>query len=222
VTPRKHYSNAPILEAAIDLRCEFAVEQSLENLGRVQELLAADYPLREDQVEFKAQITPATGFTGDQRVTGFRLLPIERAKIVGVGSRGFTFSWLAPYDRWESLREEAFRIWQSYYAITKPVSISRVGVRFINRLDLPRADGAGVDLDQYLRTAPKIAAELPQRLESFFLRFQLLLPSEPPGNLTITETGVAPVSPDVVSVILDIDAFVAGIGNNKRRRVGDN
>jgi uncharacterized protein (TIGR04255 family) len=207
----KHYSKAPIIEAIIDLRCEFTGEQSPEHLGRVQELMASDFPLREDLMEFKAQIAPATGLTSEQKVLGFRLLTKERTKIAGIGIEGFSFSWLAPYDRWESLREEALRLWTLYCSITNPVKVNRVGVRFINRLDFPRSDGEGVELDEYLRTAPRIAPELPQRLESFFLRFQLVLAGEPMANVTITETGVAPASPDVVSVILDIDAFARSL-----------
>jgi uncharacterized protein (TIGR04255 family) len=98
-----------------------------------------------------------------------------------------------------------------YASITNPLKVVRVGVRFINRLDLPNPNGGGVDLDQYLRTAPRIAPELPQQLESFFLRFQLLTAGEPPARLTITETGLEPANPDVVSILLDIDAFVQGI-----------
>ncbi len=211
MTVQKHYSKAPIVEAAIDLHCKSANEQSMDTLERVRELLVAEYPIREDLIELRAQIAPGTGITSEQKATGFRALTSERTRVAGIGLERFTFSWLAPYDRWESLRDEAFRIWGLYSSITNPVNVTRVGVRFINRLDLPNKDGVGVELDQYLRTAPRIAPELPQRLESFFLRFQMLIAGDPPANLTITETGVAPFSPDVVSVLLDIDAFAQGL-----------
>jgi uncharacterized protein (TIGR04255 family) len=212
VMTQKHYAKAPIVEAAIDVRCVFASERTLEQLGPIQGLLAADYPSsREDQVQFKAQITSAVGFTEEHRVTGFRVLTADRSRIVGVSIDGFTFSWLAPYDRWESLRDEARRTWELYRSITSPISVSRVGVRFINRFDFPKLTEAGIELDQYFRTAPRIAPELPQGLESFFLRFQLGIDGSPRTMLTITETGVAPTSPDVVSVMLDIDVFAQGL-----------
>jgi uncharacterized protein (TIGR04255 family) len=208
MTVQKHYSKAPIIEAVIDLWCEFASEQSTESLERVRELLRAEYPIREDLIELRAQIGPAAGITSEQKTIGFRALTSQRTRVAGIGTERFTFSWLAPYDRWESLRDEAFRVWGLYSSITNPVRVTRVGVRFINRLDLPNPDGTGVELDQYLRTAPRIAADLPQHLESFFLRFQILIPGDPPANLRITEVGVTPLSPDVVSVLLDIDSFV--------------
>jgi|GEM_PF-3498808 len=43
------------------------------------------------------------------------------------------------------------------------------------------------------------------------MRFQILSTAKPPANLTITETVVAPLSTEVVSVLLDIDAFVQGL-----------
>jgi len=211
VTSQKHYAKAPIVEAAIDLRCKFSEEQSLDKLERVRQLLVSDYPIKEDLILLKAQITPSTGLTSEQKIAGFRLLTPERTKIAGIGLEGFTFSWLAPYDRWEALRDEAFRVWALYASVTNPVNISRVGVRFINRLDVPSSNGAGVELDQYLRTAPRIAPELPQQLESFFLRFQILIAGEPAANLTITETAMVPLTPNVVSILLDIDAFVQGL-----------
>jgi uncharacterized protein (TIGR04255 family) len=211
MTLQKHYSKAPIIEAVIDLRCEFHTEQSIGNLERVRELLAGEYPLREDLIAVKAQIAPVTGASSEQTTIGFRALTSQRQRIAGIGLEGFTFSWLAPYDRWESLRDEAFRVWKLYSSITNPVRVTRVGVRFINRLDFPNLDGAGVELDQYLRTAPRIAPELPQHLESFFLRLQIVFAGDPPAKVTITEMVVTPFTPDVVSVLLDIDAFVQGL-----------
>jgi uncharacterized protein (TIGR04255 family) len=170
----QHYSRAPIVEAAIDLRCKYSSPLEVEDLERVRTNLASDYPIQEEWIELKAQIGPSGGVTSDQKVSGIRALTSERSKISGLGIEGFTFSWLAPYDRWESLRDEAFRIWKLYAAVTNPVKVTRVGVRFINRLDLPSPNGAGVELDQYLRTAPRIAPELPQQLESFFCDFSCL------------------------------------------------
>jgi len=151
MTVRNHYSKAPIVEAAIDLRCEFDGEESIDNLERVRELLIAEYPIREDLIELRAQIAPAAGITSEQKTIGFRALTRERTRVAGIGIESFTFSRLAPYDRWESLRDEAFRVWGLYSSITNPVKVTRVGVRFINRLDLPDPDGTGVELDRYLR-----------------------------------------------------------------------
>lgn len=70
VMTQKHYAKAPIVEAAIDVRCVFASEQTLEQLDPIQGLLAADYPSsREDQVQLKAQITPAAGFTEEHKAS---------------------------------------------------------------------------------------------------------------------------------------------------------
>jgi uncharacterized protein (TIGR04255 family) len=67
-----------------------------------------------------------------------------------------------------------------------------------------------IDLDFYLRTAPKIAPELPQQMKTYFVRVEL--PSKHPnGLLIITEATAAPPGPNVISVLLDIDAIVQNI-----------
>ena len=208
---RTHYRNAPIVEAAIDIRCLFPNPAPLATLSAVQERLAELYPLREDLLELRAQIGPAAAVTSQHTVTGIRLLNPERTQVVALTGDGFTFSRLAPYDRWETLRDEAFRIWGLYREVTAPPGVSRVGVRYVNRLDLPRSASQGVELDQFLRTAPKIAPELPQSLESFFLRFQLALPGPRAGTLIITEAVVEPTSQEVISVVLDIDVFASNL-----------
>lgn len=63
-----------------------------------------------------------------------------------------------------------------------------------------------MEIDEYLLTAPKIAVELPQTMQGFFM--QVVLPF--PGTecrATITETIIPPSRPGVASLILDIDTF---------------
>jgi uncharacterized protein (TIGR04255 family) len=87
--------------------------------------------------------------------------------------------------------------------ITQPENITRLAVRYINRLDLPLPVA---DLKDYLRPVPKIAPGLPQSLSGYFM--QLQIPQEDiKGVLILNEALVPPPSPDVGSVLLDIDIF---------------
>jgi uncharacterized protein (TIGR04255 family) len=208
--PARHYDRAPIIEALIDIRCEFPAPPSVEKWIVVEAPLRAKYPVREELMMSQIQMIPPQGNpAATHAAAGFRLLSSDRHRIVSVGFGGFTFSWLAPYDRWESLRAEAFDAWRAYLDLLRPTRIGRVGVRFINRIDVPNVNPEGIELDHYFRTAPRIAPELPQQLASFFMRFQLKTKYKN-GSLVITETGAAPPVPNVVSIVLDIDAFVEG------------
>src|SRR5207248_752209 len=108
-----------------------------------------------------------------------------------------------PYESWEKFRNDARHVWEIYKDICKPVDMTRVAIRFINRLDLP---GSGVELKDYLRTVPEVAPDLPQGLSGFFM--QLQIPQEDLNcMLIINETFVPSNHPNLVSVMLDFELF---------------
>jgi uncharacterized protein (TIGR04255 family) len=135
-------------------------------------------------------------FIGDQgkHVAQFRL-------------NGFTFSRLAPYQTWEQLRNEAKALWGSYRDIVGALPIVRVGLRYVNQLDLPLPVR---DFRDFIRSYPEISSDLTQQLAGFFMQVQI--PQEDiAAMLILSEALVPPEVPGVVSVVLDIDVFKQGL-----------
>jgi uncharacterized protein (TIGR04255 family) len=116
---------------------------------------------------------------------------------------GFTFSRLAPYESWNRFCAEARRLWQIYRDCLKPAEVTRLAVRYLNRLDLP---GEHVEIKDFLLTAPEIAPGLPQTLAGFFMQLQLPI-EDLRCKVLLNETIVEPVKSGTVSVVLDIDLF---------------
>jgi uncharacterized protein (TIGR04255 family) len=81
--------------------------------------------------------------------------------------------------------------------------VTRVGVRYINQLDLPSTMR---DFNDYIRTYPQVSSDLPQALAGFFSQVQIPLP-DIEAMLLVTVTTVPPPSVNVASVVLDIDVF---------------
>ena len=123
------------------------------------------------------------------------------------------FSQLAPYDHWEVFREQALRAWNHYEATLCPQRIVRVGVRYINRIEIPVAPSGHIDLDQYFRTGPKVAPELPQVMKTYFLRLELPM-ADPNSILIITQTAVPPTKPGFLATLLDLDAVMQNLDFN--------
>lgn len=111
-------------------------------------------------------------------------------------------NFLRPYPKWEAFRDEAVARWNTYRSIAGPLRVSRLALRYINRIELPLPLG---DFKEYLRTTPEIAPELPQGLSEFLLRLVIPCP-EFKSTAIITETLDAP-SNDRLPWILDIDVF---------------
>ena len=202
-----HYPHAPITEAIIDLRVRFDGGIEISLLQRSCEEIRHDYPNDEELFEAIGQMQVKPGVGGStsmrQNKIGSKRTNEERTQVVQFKRNGFTFSRLAPYDRWEPFRDEARRVWNVYRSKTDPDEITRLAVRYINRIDVPEES---VDLKEYFRTSPEISPDLPQHVEQFFMQLKLPQPSIS-GSALVNQTIVPPPREGLTSVILDVDLF---------------
>lgn len=202
---RQLYSRTPITEAVIEFRAKLPEEVKLDTLAQIGFEIRSDYPMREEMFVISGSMTvgDTVGATASQTQIGYRFFSDDQKQILQVRLDGFSFSRLAPYERWETFRNEAKRLWSIYQSLANPQTLTRLAVRYINRLDLPLPIK---DLKDYLRIVPEISPDLPQGLSGYFM--QLQIPHEDlDAMLVLNETLVPPPKPDVASILLDIDLF---------------
>src|SRR5690242_19147838 len=137
VSEPRHYGRPPITEAVIELQCALPSGTSLTDLLGFHEQIRSDYPNKIEQHHVEAQIPMESEPLARRRVVGYRLSSKDEKQIVQARLNTFAFSRLAPYDRWEPVRTEAHRLWEGYRETLSPVRITRAGVRYINRIDIP-------------------------------------------------------------------------------------
>jgi uncharacterized protein (TIGR04255 family) len=124
-------------------------------------------------------------------------------QIVHARRDGFLFSRQQPYEGWERFRTEARRLWDVYRAVTRPEAVTRVALRYVNRLDVLPSDGG---LKDYLRVLPDVPKGLPDIVSDFFM--QLQVPQEGlSGTLILREATLEPSPSGMAYVLLDIDLF---------------
>ena len=201
-----HYPNAPITEAIIDIRAELPEEMTVALLGKMHSVEESAYPSKKSRhlamVEGQIGGATASAFATSKQV-GILCLSKDERQVFQARLDGFTMSRLAPYERWEPFRDEAKRLWHVYQSIAKPTCVTRIAVRYINRIDLPLPIS---ELKDYLRTVPEVSTELPQQLSGYFM--QIRIPQDDiVATLLLNEAIIEPVRPGVASVILDIDVF---------------
>lgn len=202
---QRHYPKAPITEAVIDLRVELPENVGLEPLKHAHDGQEAAYPRVEQMnvavghMEVGKQVTT----TASTRAVGYWYRSGDGKQIYQARLDGFTMSRLAPYERWESFRDEARRLWNIYKGAADPRSIVRVAVRYINRIDIPLPLQ---DFKDYLRTVPEVSPDLPQGLAGYFMRLAIPL-DEIKSVCLLNEAIIEPAAPNTVSVVLDIDVF---------------
>ncbi len=203
------YSRPPITEAIIDLRVEPRKDLTLTELERCWAGQESAYPRKGvlKRAVGQIQIGGSEGFShsGSSAEIGFIFTSADAKQLFQVHLDGFTTNRLGSYPGWNAVRDEARRLWNVYRECARPHKVVRIAVRYINRLDLP---GQRVELKEYVKTGPEVAAEIAQPLESFVM--QLAVPQQDiRGTLRLAEALVAPPGPDTVSVALDIDLFRA-------------
>lgn len=143
------YRRAPITEAIIDF--QFSEPLDGDTCNKVKSKLEEEYPLVIDWSEIGITFDPSAKATDVQeKVRGFKLSSVDQTDIVIAANTRFAVSRLAPYQGWEPFRTRAVRNWKSFKSVAGYRKIKRVGIRYINRIDIPRPANELIELSDYL------------------------------------------------------------------------
>jgi uncharacterized protein (TIGR04255 family) len=205
-----HFPNAPITEALIDIRVKLPPQTDLAKLAVFHDAIKQRYPAKQERVswrghiEVKASPVAQVSQSAAGGPDGYLFTSVDGRQVVQARLDGFTFSRLKPYDKWESLRDEARELWQHYIRIASPETVTRIALRYINRIEIPLPIR---DFKEYILTTPEIAPDLPQGLGSFFMR--LVIPDAQTQAVAVVTETVEPIeeSSNRLPLIFDIDVF---------------
>ena len=189
----------------MDIRVHPRADFRLEELAALAKEFEVRYPQTKDMFQITARLAVGQDAShSTERVkAGLQFLGASSDRLFNAQVDGWSFSKLAPYEDWETLQKEAREVWLAYKAIARPERLTRVAVRYVNRIDLPLPVE---DFKTYLQTVPEVGSGLPQGLSHFFM--QLQIPHEDLKALLILNQAMAePAREGVASIILDFDLF---------------
>jgi uncharacterized protein (TIGR04255 family) len=202
------YKRPPITEAVIAIGFGAAMEPG--DLNRADSSFAKLYPQHQDarnlNLEFimpaRPNLAPGTKIRHD--VPGHRRSSDDQTQIVIVWPTSFVFSQLAPYPGWDDFFGRFVRDWALWKKVVGYRSISRVGVRYINRIDIP-ITGNLTHYEEFLNIYPR----LPEELGSIFayaIQTQLPFP-EIEGRITINSSSIPSPLLEHASFMFDQDLY---------------
>lgn len=201
--------NAPSVEAVLELRVRLASPFTADMGASFAKRVQATFP-KSDDIRF---VSTHISFGSDAPVApspsvsqiGVRLESEDRKWVIQAKADGLALSRLAPYESWDTLIAQLATAWPVYVDTFAPQLVTRIGVRFINKLVL---GGGLVDLDDILFAGPKIPPQLPQHFIQFSSNVVVPMP-DVRAAVAITQTSeLVPFGPEMgMNVILDIDAF---------------
>ena len=204
-----HLARAPISEAIVDFRAKLPKAFEARSLDKLRAPLVATYPRWEPRRILRAGFELVEGRRASQSTEealyGFLVRSKDGRNVAQIRIDGLTLSQLPPYGRWEHFFSEAQRLWCLYDSVVKPEFVTRIAVSYVNHLKLPLPMR---DFSQYLCAPPSIPSGLPPALSSFLTR--VVIHDQSQLAASITQALDKSVSPEFVTVILDIDAYREG------------
>jgi uncharacterized protein (TIGR04255 family) len=203
-----HFAHAPITEAVIDVRVDLPETVSLQDLAAVGDSLDG-FGEKRERFEIAAQVTggEAVAARAEQKRIGYDFLDDAKLHVFQARLDGFTVSRLRPYDTWREFSGKARLLWNAYSTAARPNRVTRIAVRYINRLELPLPFD---DFHEFLNFSPEVPEALPQGVSQYFIHLEL--PDDQTGGMIVLNQTILPDDAEIetqsiLPVLLDIDVF---------------
>jgi len=201
---RRHLPNAPIVEAVIDFRVLPQEQATFEMFGGLTSLIGDPYSQKSTMQSVQARFGLENGQWVNSLPTPATIGWIYQTstEIAQFRVDGFTFNKIAPYTTWEQVFGEAHRLWKIYKDVARPKQISRIAVRYINRMRFI----APTSLAEYIESPPTVPAPISKVVREFLSRI-VIDDQERRASAVITQALEPRIDQDQVTLLLDIDAF---------------
>jgi uncharacterized protein (TIGR04255 family) len=206
----RRYRNPPIIEALCEFRFEPSVPWDLAIPGLIYEKVRGDFPKRRQAKAIEVNVAAGPGGVEQRLVTTDRIhfLREDEKALIQVDRDLLVVNRLRPYPTWQDFLPLIRQGFDAYLEIAKPKGVQRIGLRYINRIEIP---SRRIKLEDYFEFHPFVGPKLPQDLGSFIVGVQI--PYEDSRDTLRLQLANATVeTPDMVAVMLDLDYFLVQRG----------
>lgn len=203
------YPHPTITEAVCDIhfRLPETKEWKPSFPGELFKHIQNEYPEMEPVIEMGLQFEFGPSGTGTKFVPQrqkVRFKHSTRPLMLQLAENSLSINTFAPYAGWKVMRSDVLAAWQHIEEILQPAVISRIGLRYINRIEKVTAEdrpGTWLIANEY------ISEGILSSESGFLLREELHLDAE---NILIITLGDPPleISSGHGAIIFDIDRIV--------------
>lgn len=202
------YPNPTIVEAVCEIQFQLPADRPWKATypGELFKAIYQEYPEMEPAVDMGFELQ-----FGPHGVQHRVLSPRQRTRYkhasrplqIQLAENTFTVNALRPYPGWPQLQQDLEKAWGQAKAILNPQAITRVGLRYINRIERRTPDEPP---GEWLKAGRFIPAGVLNSKPGFLARVEVRLDE---FNQLIVTLGDEPPSADggIGAVIFDIDRF---------------
>jgi uncharacterized protein (TIGR04255 family) len=201
------YARPPITEAVIERH--FSTQLRSDQLDSLRRKFEHEFAA----VSQMAELAIAVGADGkqphlSQTEVGYRLVNQEGTAILILTRQAIAYARLAPYTGWANFNAGASAVFKSAHDVMGYIPLGRLGVRYINRLDIPISQENGVpkpfSLQEYILVQPQYPEEILPALQVFTMQCVFFL-QQIECLATINVASVPSPVPRHISFLFDID-----------------
>ncbi|WP_167334095.1 TIGR04255 family protein [Rhizobium leguminosarum] len=203
------YARPPIVEAVIEVQFTDA-PLSRKDMERFVKKVHRKYPRNElmQDYDFGFQFANGkpTGAESKLKQEWFRCIGDDVADIVNIRPTALVTARTAPYESWDVLFASFVKDFEVLRKLTGFKRATRIGARYINRIDIPSPQSVPVDPRRYLNIYPHFPFSKYPALSANFSMLEFR--DEERTNVIIRAGQVDPVLINHTSLLLDIDVFI--------------
>jgi uncharacterized protein (TIGR04255 family) len=170
--PDKHYRRSPVVEALCEV---YFVDSKWDNTlpGKFAGRIEGEYPEPKElqQVEAAVNVSPlAQGAQFQVRGTRTQFFNNDKSRIIQLEKDLIVVNQLRPYLKFRKWRPVIDTMVRHYNELAHPKGIKRIGMRYINEIELPPIP---LHMQDYFRIYPQLPSEMGGEHGRFMLRLDI-------------------------------------------------
>jgi len=198
------YPRPPITEAVVELQLATGLSQG--ELERLRERQKTRYTTIETVENIQLNFQP-TSIATDRSLVGFKMTSKNAVDLIMIQQRNLSSVRLAPYVGWEYLFAKVVENYELFKKVIGRREISRIGVRFVNRIDIPLTKIQGRDLYEFVKVGVSVPHGLAQSVGEYYIN-ATFIDKETGMSVRIQGGTLVPAILEHASILLDIDVFI--------------
>lgn len=202
----RKYVNPPVVEAVCEFRFGPSTPWDESIVAKVHEKVRHVFPREEKRYIHELEVVQTE--SGIEQKLGqterFLFLSEDGNEFIQIGPQLLATNRLKPYTSWEAYQPHIDLAFRSFMGIAAVDEIERIGLRYINRIEIPLSN---VTLDDYFEFRPYTGDRLPSAMAAF--RLGSLFAFDDGRDVCKIELATGGAETSELSVfLLDIDYFL--------------
>lgn len=170
--PEQSYRNPPVVEALCEV---YFAESSWDDTapGAFYERVKNDFPKKRQKEIQEATITmgPEISSAGVQRLPSWMQFLTEKGdQMIQVAENLLVVNQLLPYRHFEDWEQVVYKAFTVYNEVAPPQRITRIGLRYINRIEIP---GEKISMEDFFAIYPQLPQSLGNMHGPFLVRVEV-------------------------------------------------